>query len=132
MGLSWWAHAETGFFGEGEQQVVQALGQHAAQALDHAQLFEETRRLKAFNESIVQGIAEGILIEDARGAITFVNPAMEAMLGYTSQDLLDRPWRLIVPEDQIDPVSSRMERRARGSEGAMRQCCWPREVGESP
>jgi PAS domain S-box-containing protein len=110
-------HAETGFFGEGEQQVVQALGQHAAQALDHAQLFEETRRLKAFNESIVQGIAEGILIEDARGAITFVNPAMEAMLGYTSQDLLDRPWRLIVPEDQIDPVSSRMERRARGIGG---------------
>jgi len=110
-------HANTGFFGEAELQVVQALGQHAAQALEHAQLFEETRRLKAFNESIVQGVAEGILIEDAQGAITFVNPAMEAMLGYDSQDLLGRPWRFIVPEDQIDPVSSRTERRAQGIGG---------------
>jgi GAF domain-containing protein len=64
-----------------ELQVVQTLAQHAAQALENARLFEETRRLKAFNESIVQGVAEGILIEDRQGRITFVNPAMEAMLG---------------------------------------------------
>jgi len=110
-------HAEPDFFGESELQVVQALAQHAAQALENARLFEETGRLKAFNESIVQGIAEGILIEDGEGRITFVNPAMEAMLGYPAQALLGRSWKLIVPDDQIGSVSRRMERRPEGVGG---------------
>jgi len=110
-------HSEPGFFGDRELQVVQALALHAAQALDNAQLFEQTRRLKAFNESIVQGVAEGILIEDAEGCITFVNPAMEAMLGYTSVELLGRPWTCIVPDDQVAPVGRRTMMRARGVGG---------------
>ncbi len=110
-------HAEPDFFGESGLQVVQSLAQHAAQALENARLFEETRQLKAFNESIVQGVAEGILIEDSEGHISFVNPAMEAMLGYTSQELLGRSWKVIVPDDQVGPVSRRTQRRAIGVGG---------------
>ena len=110
-------HSEPAFFGEAELQVVQALAQHAAQALENARLFEETRRLQAFSESIVQGVAEGILIEDSAGRITFVNPAVEAMLGFDSQELLGQPWMRIVPDEQIGPVSRRLERRAQGVGG---------------
>ncbi|MBU1750031.1 MAG: PAS domain S-box protein, partial [Chloroflexi bacterium] len=47
---------------------------------ERQQAQERLRRLKEFHEGIVQSMAEGIVLEDARGTITFVNPAAAALL----------------------------------------------------
>ena len=75
---------------------------------------ESLRRLKEFNEGIVQNVAEGIAVEDAAGYFTFVNPAKAAMLGYTPEELVGQHWTVIVPPDQQPIVQAADERRARG------------------
>lgn len=74
----------------------------------------ELRRLKEFNENIVQSMSEGIVMEDARGNFTFVNPAAAEMLGYSEQDLVGRHWTSVVDPGYYEVVQSANARRARG------------------
>jgi len=70
--------------------------------------------LKAFNEGIVQGMSEGITVEDAEGYFAYVNPAITVMLGYSPTELLGQHWTIIVPPDQQPIVQAADERRKRG------------------
>ena len=64
--------------------------------LENVQLYRESERLRAFAESIVESMAEGILIEDTEGAITFANTAAAGTVGYKPQDLLGRLTRSLL------------------------------------
>jgi PAS domain S-box-containing protein len=75
---------------------------------------EEIQRLKDFNEGIVQSMTEGIAVEDAEGRLTFVNPAVAAMLGYSPEELLGQHWTVIVPPDQHPSVQAADELRMQG------------------
>jgi diguanylate cyclase (GGDEF)-like protein/PAS domain S-box-containing protein len=74
----------------------------------------EIKRLKEFNERIVQHMAEGIAMEDAEGNLTFINPAGAALLGYTPEELRGQHWTKIIPLDQRPLIVAADERRARG------------------
>lgn len=102
---------ETGLFDEEQVRLATLFADQAAIAVENARHVTETEHLKAFNESIVQGVVDGILMEDCNGRITFVNPAMEAMLGYSRQELLDRHWTEIVAPDQIEKVRQELALR---------------------
>jgi len=83
-------------------------------------LYEESRKLQAFNENIVQSMQEGILLSDAAGHVTFINPRTVALLSYTSEDdLIGQDWIAIVaPEHQPE-----IEREiARWRQGTFSQC----------
>ncbi len=75
---------------------------------------DELRRLKEFNESIVQTMAEGIAVEDRAGNFIFANPAAATLLGYTIEDLVGRHWTEIVPPDQQPIAHAANRRRAEG------------------
>ncbi len=75
---------------------------------------EELNQLKAFNESIVQNINEGIIMTDEDGKITFVNPALPAMVGYTASELIGKPWTLLVSHDKRPVVELADDRRKDG------------------
>jgi PAS domain S-box-containing protein len=75
---------------------------------------EELHRLRDFNESIVQNMAEGVAVLDEAGYITFVNPAMVSMWGYEERELMGRHWSEIVPPDQHHIVRAAYKRRLRG------------------
>jgi len=64
---------------------------------------EETERLKEFNESIVQGVAEAIFIHDERGALTFMNPAAESLLGCPARQLRGRRWDELLATPRTPP-----------------------------
>ncbi|MGA9350436.1 MAG: PAS domain S-box protein [Anaerolineae bacterium] len=98
-------------------QTLEAFANQAAIAIENARLFGETERLKAFNESIVQGVAEAILIEDAQGILTFANPAAEELLGYTCEELIGQHWTAIVPEERMEKVQQELVKRPQGIEG---------------
>jgi PAS domain S-box-containing protein len=104
-------------FTPSDLNLLSIVSAQIATALENARLFEETERLKAFNESIVQGVAEAILIEDAQGVITFVNPALEALLEYSRQELVGQHWSIMVPEDQIERVREQTAERPLGIDG---------------
>ena len=103
------SHFTTGSLG-----LLTFIGHQIGAAIENARLFAETQQLKAFNESIVQGVAEAILIEDAEGILTFANPALEKLLSYAHDELIGRHWTTVVPEHHRESVRQEMEKRPRG------------------
>ena len=60
---------------------------------------EEIKKLKEFNESIVQSMKEGIMILDEEGYVSFINPEIEKILGYKRAKLLGEHWQNIMSPD---------------------------------
>jgi PAS domain S-box-containing protein len=90
-------------FGAADLALLEPLAASAAVAIENARLYKETERLRAFNENIVQGMEEGILLGDAAGHITFANPSMTRLVGYTADQLKELHWKaLVVPEDIVE------------------------------
>ncbi len=80
--------------------------------LERERTQEEIRKLKEFHEGLVQDMAEGVVVQDAQGYFTFVNPAAAAMLGYTPEEMIGQHWTLVVPPDQQSIIRAADERRA--------------------
>ena len=97
------------------QRELQKMNEQLQQGIiDRKQAEGEIRRLKDFNEGIVQNMAEGIAVEDAEGCIIFVNPAAADLLGYSPEELVGQHWTAIVPSDQHPSVQAAHERRMLG------------------
>jgi len=95
-------------------RLVESLAASAAMAIENARLYEETEGLRVFNENIVQSMNDGILLEDATGHITFVNPKGAEILGYTPDGLIGRHWRAITPPEHIAKIEEEATRRPQG------------------
>jgi PAS domain S-box-containing protein len=97
--------------------LLEPLGAAAAVAIDNARLYQETDRLRAFNENIVQSMEEGILLEDPQGQITFVNRKTAELLGYEPHELVGQPWEIIAAPEYAAQVASETDKRAQGIAG---------------
>jgi len=75
---------------------------------------EEARRMRDLNEVIVNGMLEGIFVEDSEGVCNFANPRMEEMLGYEPGDLKGMHWSNVVPDSLVRPIKEEMEKRRMG------------------
>jgi PAS domain S-box-containing protein len=75
---------------------------------------EEARHLRDLNETIVNGMLEGIFVEDSEGRCTFANPRMEEMLGYGPGELVGCHWMQTVPEEFVKPIEMEVEKRKLG------------------
>ncbi|MFQ5888253.1 MAG: ATP-binding protein, partial [Candidatus Hydrothermarchaeales archaeon] len=81
------------------------------EGLEKQQLIIENRRLKEFNENIVQSMTEGILIEDSNGIITFVNPKTEELLGYSEGELIGKHSKEIFAPEYVKKMEEESEKR---------------------
>jgi PAS domain S-box-containing protein len=73
------------------------LARRAALAIDHARLYREACEAKDrlvaqhnLSEAIVHTIAEGILVAGRDGVLTYVNPSVARILGWTAEQLVGR------------------------------------------
>ncbi|MDY7040785.1 MAG: PAS domain S-box protein [Chloroflexota bacterium] len=103
-----------GTFTARDRRLLEAMAPTAAIAIENARLYQALRTTKEFNESIVQGMTEGLLIEDEQGRITFVNPRTEAMLGYAPGELMGRHWTDIVSPVYLQRVEEELAKRTKG------------------
>jgi PAS domain S-box-containing protein len=94
-------------FDEADVSMLEGLASSAAVALENAHLLDERtraeadlRKLKEFNEDIIQSMGEGIVVQDRLGRFTFANPTAADMLGYRPEELVGEPWTKVVPLDQ--------------------------------
>ncbi len=102
-------------FNTEDANLMMAMANQAAVAIETARLHEETLRLKEFNENIVQGIAEAILIMDARGIVTFSNPAAEELLEYSREELIGNYWKNFVPQTEREEAERYVAELTRGN-----------------
>ncbi len=91
-------------FGEQHLAQLNAVAGQLSVALANARLSEETAYLKEYNEGIVQGVAEAILVMDQGQRVTFANPAAAAMLGYAAPDLIGQSSSVLFADDQYDTI----------------------------
>ncbi|MCJ7681870.1 MAG: PAS domain S-box protein, partial [Candidatus Aminicenantes bacterium] len=72
---------------------------------------EDLKNLKEYNETIVTHLGEGILIEDTKGLITFVNPSLEQIIGYKSKELIGKHWKRIIPKEDLINIKGKTKTR---------------------
>ncbi|HHQ48976.1 MAG TPA: EAL domain-containing protein, partial [Acidobacteria bacterium] len=75
---------------------------------------DELQRFKDFHTTVLEELAEGIVVADAHGHIVYVNPAAAHMVGKTPQNLVGSSELELLPGDQRDLVIAANERRRMG------------------
>jgi PAS domain S-box-containing protein len=65
-------------------------------------------------DTIAQNITEGLVFTDTRGVITFVNPALAKLLGFSAAEMLGRGWQEFVLPAHRDMAIAAEKRRATG------------------
>ncbi len=101
-------------FDSTDLRLLESLASTAAIAVENARLYEETDRLRVFNQNIVQSMQEGVLLKDAEGRITFVNPRCAELLGYTPDELEGCDWKTLVAPEYSPQVDGEIARRSQG------------------
>ncbi|MBI2846057.1 MAG: diguanylate cyclase [Chloroflexi bacterium] len=108
-------------FSQEDKDLLSTVGHHLGLAVANARLYEETFRqikeiqsLRTMGEVVIKDLAEGVLIEDAQGLITYANPRVEEMLGYIPGELVGRHWRELVPADYLPIVEKEYAKRPKG------------------
>lgn len=85
-------------------------------------LLKEMKEQREFLERIIRSVQEGILMEDSEGNITFVNPTVMKMLGYTEEDLIGHHHSEIVCPEFLDVVKEQSRKRPKGIESQYEAC----------
>ncbi|TFG72253.1 MAG: response regulator, partial [Anaerolineales bacterium] len=85
-------------FNEIHMDLIAAVASQTAVARSNLRLASETAFLKQFNEGIVQGVADAILVTDTEMSIRFANPAATGMLGYALSDLIGMEMSSVMSE----------------------------------
>ncbi|HEY9151254.1 MAG TPA: PAS domain S-box protein [Anaerolineales bacterium] len=75
---------------------------------------DEISRMKEFDETLINNMAEGIVVQDTDGYFTFVNPEALAMTGYLPDELLGAHWTKFFPTDQHDLIKNADRQRLAG------------------
>jgi PAS domain S-box-containing protein len=86
-----------------EGELVGIIG-ISSDITERKQAQDEVRRLKDFDETLINNMGEGIMVQDTEGTFTFVNPAAIEITGYSQGELLGQHWTNLIPADQHDII----------------------------
>ena len=75
---------------------------------------ELLRKLKEFNENLIQTMAEGIMVYNEKGFVTYVNPAIAEQLAYPHDELIGKHWSQFVPSNMHHIINEADKRRMQG------------------
>jgi PAS domain S-box-containing protein len=70
------------------------VDQVKAMELEIQRLTDEVQRLRAFTESLIQSIGSGLILVDTRDQITHFNRAAEKILGYSRNEVIEKPFAI--------------------------------------
>ena len=88
IGVTQVINKKAGPFTEADERILASLSSQAAVALDNAQLYERVRGMKAYLESIVGSLSNGVVTIDAKRRITTANRSALGVLGAQESALL--------------------------------------------
>jgi len=69
-------------------------------------LMRELEDVKNFTESIIQSIGSGIIITEMNDTITYINRAGERMLGFSKEELIEKPFNIFGLKEKQSAIPS--------------------------
>ncbi len=96
-----------------EGKAVKLFGT-AQDVTEQKQTEHELRSAKDLYQRIVQTTHEGIVTVDAQNVITFVNPGMAQILGYSIEEMTGMPASAFVDEETHALLAGHQRRRRQG------------------
>jgi PAS domain S-box-containing protein len=69
-------------------------------------LTRELEDVKNFTESVIQSIGSGIIITEMNDSITYINRAGERMLGYSKNELIEKPFSIFNLKEKQSTIPS--------------------------
>src|SRR4030065_842973 len=69
-------------------------------------LTRELEDVKNFTDSVVQSIGSGIIITEMNDTITYINRAGERMLGFSKEELIEKPFNIFGLKEKQSAIPS--------------------------
>ena len=91
---------QSGPFGQISLDLLSVLAGQLTMIIENVQLFQQTETLRAFNESIIQNLTNGLIAVDPQNRVTVFNPAAATMLGCSADKILHQPLQTLM--SQVD------------------------------
>jgi two-component system, chemotaxis family, CheB/CheR fusion protein len=67
------------------------------------QAADQLRQTEEKYRHLLENANDGILIVDEEGRIEFANPYLENMFGYSSGELRNQPYEMLIPDQKLEP-----------------------------
>ncbi len=83
---------------EEDLDLLEVFASQAALAIENARLFEELEEQEAQYRVLAESAQDLIVTTDTRGLITYINPAIESVLGYSPLEMVGRSVRDFLEE----------------------------------
>jgi adenylate cyclase len=81
IGVTQMINKRSGAFTAADEHMLAAISAQAGVAIDNAQVYERVRGMKAYLESILQSLSNGVITVDGKGQIASVNLTAGRILG---------------------------------------------------
>ncbi|MHA2244697.1 MAG: PAS domain S-box protein [Candidatus Hodarchaeales archaeon] len=81
---------------------------------ERKQIEEEIRESEKKYQMLIEKLEEGVMLEDADGLITFVNPRAMNRLGYSEGELLGKHWSFTSPPEDLEKYQVETDKRSDG------------------
>ncbi len=95
-------------FTQEHADFVQHLAEHAAVAIDNAQLYERLRRSEERYRAYVENVPDAIWEADADGRFTYWSPQVKSLTGYAPEELLGHTTdEVLVHPDDVEEFRDR-------------------------
>lgn len=98
---------------EGAVAIYKDISERKKREKEIEKVQRELQSLKEFNENIVNSLAEGIVLEDARGRVVFVNPSMESLLGFTAAELVGHHQKIFISPEELVRIQGKTRSRTK-------------------
>lgn len=86
----------SGIFGDSDRDLLAALADQAAVAIDNARLFHEVAGMKQLMDNVFASIASGVVTIDEKDRIALYNRAAERILGMPADSILLQKYQSVL------------------------------------
>ena len=101
-------------FKSNDLDILIALANQIGIAIENAELFKEIKESKNYLESIIGLSSDGIFVVDALGNLEFGNSVCTEISGWKKEELVGKPFMLLIPEDYHAFILGRWQEAQKG------------------